>query len=331
VPVLPAAHLVHFYSTSEGLAQSLAGFFAEPLKRGESVIIVARPEHRKAVDAALRDAGVELTAEIRAGRYISLDVNETLDSFLVDDRPNRAVFDTLAPAMVQGAKRRTGNVHVYGEMIAALVGRGDIVGAMEFEAMWGELVRESPFPLICGYPREMLEGDLAAAVDGVASVHDAFLATRSPARRRPGAVLDIALGPDAAGHARRHLRDLLTSWGHADAESLDDAAVVVSELVGNAARHGAERVSLTLTIDADEIVVSLLDHLADQLADPAEDRLADTGRSFAVLGAMAEGWGSERTPDGTRVWARLRSTPSRDEAAAGQAAVDETAADRRRR
>src|SRR5919199_1913217 len=219
MPVLPAAHLVHFYATPQGLAQSLCGFFAEPLRRGESVIVVARPEHRQAIDAALREAGVDLAAEIRAGRYVSLDVDETLDSFLVDDRPNRELFDTQARSMIQGAKRRTGNVHVYGEMIATLVDRGDIVGAMEFETMWGELLRESPFPLVCGYPREMLEGDLAAVVDGVSSVHDAFLTTRSAGRRRPGAVLDVVLRPGAAAVARRHVRELLTAWGHADAGS----------------------------------------------------------------------------------------------------------------
>jgi hypothetical protein len=299
---------VHFYSTSEGLAQSLTGFFAEPLKRGESVIVVARPEHRKAIDAALRDAGVELTAEIRAGRYISLDVDETLDSFLVDDRPNRELFDTLAPAMVHGAKRRTGNVHVYGEMIAKLVDRGDVVGAMEFETMWGELLRESPFPLVCGYPREMLEGDLAGVIDGVASVHDAFLATRSPARRQSAAVLDIPLGPDAARLARRHLRGLLMSWGYADAESLDDAAVVVSELVGTAARQGARRVRLNVTFDDVGVLLSLLDvrpHRKPARETDPEDYMVDAGRSFTILAVLAAGWGIEQTGDGTRLWARL--------------------------
>src|SRR5919199_2561313 len=309
MPVLPAAHLVHFYATPQGLAQSLCGFFAEPLRRGESVIVVARPEHRQAIDAALREAGVDLAAEIRAGRYVSLDVDETLDSFLVDDRPNRELFDTQARAMIQGAKRRTGNVHVYGEMIATLVARGDIVGAMEFEAMWGELVRESPFPLICGYPREMLEGDVATVIDGVSSVHDAFLATRSPARRQSGAVLDITLGPDAARLARRHLRDLLKTWGYTDAERLDDAAVVVSELVGTAARQGARRVNLSVTFDDAGVLLSLLDvgprRKPARGTDP-EDYMVDAGRAFTILAVLAAGWGIEQTGDGTRFWARLR-------------------------
>jgi hypothetical protein len=106
VPVLPAAHLVHFYATPEGLAQSLCGFFAEPLKRGESVIIVARPEHRRAVDAALRDAGVDLAAEVRAGRYRSLDVTETLATLLEDGRLSPARFHAHARAMVDDARRR---------------------------------------------------------------------------------------------------------------------------------------------------------------------------------------------------------------------------------
>jgi hypothetical protein len=309
VQVLPAAHLVHFYSTPEGLAQSLCGFFAEPLKRGESVIIVARPEHRQALDAALRDAGVDLAAELRAGRYVSLDVTETLDAFLVDDRPNQELFDKQAAALILGAKKRTGVVHAYGELSAALMMRGDIVAAMEFETMWDELVREVPFPLVCGYPRDALEGDLAAVVDGVAPAHHAFLVAGSPARPDPADVLELALEPGATGAARRHVRDLLTAGGHEDAESLDDAAVVVTELLATAARQGSRTVRLGLTSDESGLVLSTLD--ADPSGEPArytgtEDEAADAGRSFAVLGALAEGWGVERSQDGRRVWARLR-------------------------
>jgi MEDS: MEthanogen/methylotroph, DcmR Sensory domain/Histidine kinase-like ATPase domain len=310
VPVLPAAHLVHFYSTPEGLAQSLSGFFAEPLKRGESVIIVARPEHRRAVDQALRDAGVDLAAELRAGRYVSLDVNETLAGFLADDRVSRQLFDSHAPGMILGAKRRTGNVHVYGELIAALLERGDVVGAMEFESMWGELLRESPFPLICGYPREALEGDLATVIDGVASVHDAFLVAGSAARSGPAAGLDLPLGPGATNAGRRHVRDVLTARGQADAESLDDAALVVTELLGTAARQGSDRVRLSLTVDDSAVVLTVLD-AAGPADRPRSDRnpdddMTDGGRSFAVLGALAEGWGVEQTTGGRTVWARLR-------------------------
>ena len=89
---------------------------------------MARPEHRRALDVALRGAGVDLAADIRAGRYVSLDVNETLDAFLVDDRPSRELFDSQARAMVLGAKNRTGAVHVYGEMSATLLARGTSSG-----------------------------------------------------------------------------------------------------------------------------------------------------------------------------------------------------------
>jgi hypothetical protein len=310
VQVLPAAHLVHFYSTPEGLAQTLCGFFAEPLKRGESVIIVARPEHRQALERALREAGVDLAAEIRASRYISLDVNETLDTFLDDDRPSREFFDTRAPAMVLEAKRRTGSLHVYGEMSSELVARGDIVGAMELEGMWEELVRDVPFPLVCGYPREVLEGDLAAVIDGVASAHDAFVLTRPTTRPAGEAVVDLALGPGATGAARRHVRDLLGARGHGDADSVDDAAAVVTELVGTAARHGSRRVSLSVAFDDGGVVLSLLDEAGPLAESPGvgdpEDDLVDAGRSLAVLDALADGWGVERTGDGRTFWARLR-------------------------
>lgn len=307
MPALPAAHLVHFYSTPEGLAESLCGFFAEPLRRGETVIVVARSEHRRAVDAALRAAGLDLAAETRSGRYLSLDVAETLAGLLADDRPSRELFDRTARATVLEARRRTGSVHVYGELVGTLVAKGDIVGAMELEGMWADLQRESPFPLVCGYPREALEGDLAAVLDGVASIHDAFLAARAATRPRSTADVEIALGPDAARTARRAARAVLTGWGHEDGDWHDDAAVVVSELVGAAARQGSPRVALRIAVEQDHVVVSVLDDDSGRRPPPDEEDLAQAGRSFMVLGALTSGWGVEHTPDGTRTWARLRA------------------------
>ncbi len=305
MPVLPAAHLVHFYATPEGLAESLCGFFAQPLKRGETVIVVMKPEHRRALDAALRQTGVDLAAEIRSGRYLALDVDETLETLLEDGQPSQELFDRYARPLVLDAKRRTGQVHVYGELVSTLVGRGDIVAGMLLEDMWGEFLREAPFPLVCGYPREVLEGDLAGVIDGVASVHDAFVAARATARRAPAALVDLPVGPTASAAARRHVREVLQSWGRPDGDHLDDAAVVVTELVATAIRHGATRVSLGLAFEDADVVVSLLD-VAGEEAVPGEDDLVDVGRSVAVLSALAGGWGVERTDGGTRVWARLR-------------------------
>ena len=309
MPVLPAAHLVHFYATPEGLAQSLCGFFALPLKRGETVIVVMKPGHRRALDAALRQAGVDLAAEIRSGRYLSLDVDETLETLLDDGQASQELFDRHARPLVLDAKRRTGQVHVYGELVSTLVGRGDVVAGMQLEDMWGEFLREVPFPLVCGYPREVLEGDLAGVIDGVASIHDAFVTARSTARQAPGAVIDLALGPDATGNARQHVRKVLTTWGHDDPDHLDEASVVVSELVGTATRQGSRHAVLSLTFDDAGVVVSLLDDTPGSV-EPAEEDLADAGRSFALLGALAAGWGVERVGGGTRLWARLHRPPA---------------------
>lgn len=302
MPALPAAHLVHFYSTPEGLAASLCGFFAEPLTRGDSVVVVARPQHRSALDAALRRAGVDLAAEIRSGRYLALDVDDTLALVMKEGRPSRELFDSKARSVVVEAKRRTGAVHVYGEMIGTLVSRGDIAAALELEGMWAEFLRESPFPLVCGFPREALEGDLAAVLEGVTSIHDAFVATRN----RTEAGFDLE--PDsAAAAAREHTRRTLLGWGRPDDDSLAEALVVVSELVTAAAREGASHVTLGLAGESGEVVVSVTTPGgARPGAAPAEEDLVASGLSMAVLRALTAGWGLDDTPEGVRTWARLR-------------------------
>ena len=303
----PAAHLVHFYSTPDGLAASLCSFFAEPLKRGESVIVVMRPEHRVALDAALKAAGVDLAAEVRAGRYQALDVTETLDSILTEDGLSPELFRVGPRALVLEARRRAGAVHVYGEMIGTLLSRGDVVTAFELESLLSEFIREHPFRLLCGYPRDVLEGDLAGVIDGVASVHDAFVAVRGAMLPGLTAAVDLPIGADTGAHARRTVSEVLEAWGIAEGDWLDDAMAVVDELVSAAVLRGAPTIALALVGERDHVVVTVTGSAPTGDEEPwaHAEAQAEAGRSFAVLASLAQAWGVERLPDGSRMWARL--------------------------
>jgi hypothetical protein len=300
----PAAHLVHFYSSPEGLATSLSSFFAEPLKRGESVVVVLRPEHRAALEKALAEAGVDMAAEVRARRYQAFDVTEALDAIVTETGLSPELFRVGPRAIVLEARRRTGSVHVYGEMIGALVERGDIVTAFELEELWSELLRDHPLRLFCGYPRDVLSGDLAGVVDGIASAHDALVAVRGAPEPGLSAAVDLPVGPTTAARARRTVSEVLGAWGVAHGARLHDAAAVVDELVHAAVRRGATTISLTLAGERDHVVVTVTAGAA-AAADEGQVDHAEAGRSFAVIGELAQAWGVERLPDGNRMWARL--------------------------
>ncbi len=298
-----AAHLVHFYSSPEGLATSLSSFFAEPLNRGESVVVVLRPEHRAALEKALAAAGVDMAAEVRARRYQAFDVTEALDAIMTDTGLSHELFRVGPRALVLDARRRTGTVHVYGEMIGTLVERGDVVTAFELEELWSALVREHPFRLFCGYPRDVLSGDLAGVLDGVASAHDALVAVRGALVPGLTAAVDLPVGPATAVCARRTVTEVLGAWGMAEGARLHDATAVVDELVHAAVRRGAATISLALAGEQGHVVVTVTG--GPGAADHGHVDHAEAGRSFAVIGELAQAWGVERLPEGNRMWARL--------------------------
>lgn len=115
---------------------------------------------------------------------------------------------------------------------------------------------------------------------------------------------------------------------HDVTDRCDDVVLVVSELVGNAVRHGQPPVTLDLTYEDDELVVGVEDAdpsppasaapsaAAAPPASPASggdpaaggvggEELAESGRGMGIVAALSRVWGWHRTIRGKRVWARL--------------------------
>jgi anti-sigma regulatory factor (Ser/Thr protein kinase) len=120
-------------------------------------------------------------------------------------------------------------------------------------------------------------------------------------------VFELPLDPQAARLARRNVCDLLDSWHLEDELVRYDVALVTSELVTNAIRHGGDQVTMHVAIDHDTVTVAVEDRadvmpLTLHVADP----LAESGRGLAIVAAVAEEWGVEPlSSGGKRVWARI--------------------------
>jgi MEDS: MEthanogen/methylotroph, DcmR Sensory domain len=300
------AHLVQFYSDTAGLAESLSSLYAEPLMRGETVVVVAGQEHRQALDDALDDAGVNLTAEYRSGRYLPIDADEALARFMTPNGPDAERFRSTVGSAVLDARWRTGSVHAYGEMVGILAARGDLVAALELETLWSRLIEQHPFRLVCGYPREIV-GDDNPVFDSICGAHDAVIITREPTDLALSAAVDLPLGPDAAPTASRAARELLSAWGVPDGAAEADAAIVASELVAAAARGGSRRVTLKLGLDGGHVVISVAGGVQATAQAASDSDLTEAGRLFSVLSTLAQSWGVQTQPDGRRLWARLRT------------------------
>jgi anti-sigma regulatory factor (Ser/Thr protein kinase) len=86
---------------------------------------------------------------------------------------------------------------------------------------------------------------------------------------------------------------------------LDDAVLVVSELVTNALRAGCSRADLNIEVDVDALRVGVIDDGPGvpvvQVAQPGDVR----GRGLFLVAALASDWGVRTTENGKEVWAAL--------------------------
>ena len=114
--------------------------------------------------------------------------------------------------------------------------------------------------------------------------------------------LELAAVP-ASATAARHAVERLVQTAGVDAREV--AALLVTELVANSARHAGGTVRVRATVRADVLLVEVLDG-SDQL--PLRRLAADSaesGRGLMLVDALADRWGAEPLPTGKRVWFEL--------------------------
>ena len=119
--------------------------------------------------------------------------------------------------------------------------------------------------------------------------------------------------PASAAVARRSLTSELTAAGIAGTV-VGDAALVISELVGNAVLHahplpgGALRVEWSLQRDTVEIAVT--DGGSSEVPVAIHPDAASTGgRGLSIVEALCRTWGTRRAGRGKVVWARIPLPP----------------------
>jgi hypothetical protein len=106
--------------------------------------------------------------------------------------------------------------------------------------------------------------------------------------------------------ARHVVVDLLHTWEVPHA--VDDAALLVSELVSNVIDHVGGEATLTveLTYSGDWLRIAVVDGSAIR---PVVQELSldrPRGRGLRMLQIIASRWGSDAQGDGKRVWFELR-------------------------
>ena len=122
--------------------------------------------------------------------------------------------------------------------------------------------------------------------------------------------LDLPLGILAPTGARKTLRQLLITWGYSDRDWLDDACVVMSELVTNAVLHGGGCLEVGVQAHEGTITISAAD--GSSVVPRRKRGQRSGGLGVVLIERLSTVWWVENHHGGKRVWVELLPYPASD-------------------
>jgi DNA-binding NarL/FixJ family response regulator len=145
-------HEVHFYSDDKALLETAARCIAGALEAGNAAISVFTASQREELLRQLRAQGIDVDTAIQRGSYISLDPNDVLPFFMINDRPDSVRFFGVVDNLIRKAKQRHSSVAACGVAAHTLWAQGKVEAALQLEQFWDEISRKFDVNILCLYP-----------------------------------------------------------------------------------------------------------------------------------------------------------------------------------
>jgi hypothetical protein len=172
--IAPCEHLVQIYEHDKIFLDTLEGFACTGLHAGDCVVTICTPTHRKALNERLRNQNFDIDKLMQTDQYISLDVDETLNLFMVNGWPDEENFSKVIGEILLRAQSHNGRprkVRAFGEMVAVLWDRGMNGATVQLENLWNDLHSRSDFSLYCAYPKSGFTQSPVDAIESICKTH----------------------------------------------------------------------------------------------------------------------------------------------------------------
>ncbi len=169
--IAPNDHSVQVYESDKYFFDTLEGFVGSGFISGDSVVIIATPSHIELLNERLCNQGFDLEAMKSTDQYITLDANEVLSKFLVNNWPDEKLFNDVITQIISRAKKNDRKVRAFGEMVALLWEQGHNGATVCLENLWHELHRKESFTIYCAYPKSGFTQEVNHSIDTICNTH----------------------------------------------------------------------------------------------------------------------------------------------------------------
>lgn len=164
-------HIVQIYDDEDVVLDTLEGFVTSGFLNGDSVVIIATNERISILEKRLLRKGFDLHTFLATDQYITLDAVDTLSSFIINDWPDKKLFEDFITIVIKRAQKDNRKVRAFGEMVAILWEKGFNEATIQLENLWHDLHTKVGFSLYCAYPRNGFHPAAAEAIEKICCAH----------------------------------------------------------------------------------------------------------------------------------------------------------------
>jgi len=173
----PCDHLVHIYEEDEIFLDMLAGFVAGGIHANESVIVVASQTHLNALSNLLESFYIKPHLLKAVDRYIPLNAEDALSKFMVNNWPDKKLFEKFVGDVLAKARKNNRKVRVFGEMVAVLWTQGLKDATIRLEQLWDDYCKAQGVCVFCAYPKKGFTDGIHNSIMDICNLHSHVVAT----------------------------------------------------------------------------------------------------------------------------------------------------------
>jgi DNA-binding NarL/FixJ family response regulator len=148
-------HEAVFHSDETSLLDDYARFAGSALEAGHAAIFIGNRSRREQIERRMQARGLDSDRIRKEGRYLPLDLEKVLSTFMLDGRFDDARFLSVATSLLmKAASAAPGErirVAACGDGAWALWSEGRVEEAIRLEQLWDQLSKTYDIDVLCAY------------------------------------------------------------------------------------------------------------------------------------------------------------------------------------